>query len=44
MLVADLVVFDPDRVADTASFSEPWCYPAGIWRVVRGGGTGGVRG
>jgi N-acyl-D-amino-acid deacylase len=27
---ADLVLLDPDTVADTATFAEPYRYPAGI--------------
>lgn len=27
---ADLVVFDPDKIADTATFEKPFSYPAGI--------------
>ena len=35
--VADVVVFDPDRVADTATFDDPHQYPEGIAHVVVGG-------
>lgn len=31
---ADLVVFDPDRVADTATFEEPHGYPVGLPHVL----------
>jgi N-acyl-D-aspartate/D-glutamate deacylase len=34
---ADLVVLDPDTVADTATFSEPHQYPVGIHHVVVNG-------
>ncbi len=35
--VADVVVFDPDGVADRATFEDPHQYPAGIPHVVVGG-------
>lgn len=35
--VGDVVVFDPDQVGDTASFTEPHQYPVGIPHVVVGG-------
>jgi N-acyl-D-amino-acid deacylase len=38
-LAADLVVFDPDTVADTATFADPFQYPVGITAVVVGGGV-----
>jgi len=34
---ADLVVFDPDRVADRATFESPFQYPAGIHHVIVNG-------
>jgi N-acyl-D-amino-acid deacylase len=34
---ADLVVFDPERVADTATFEEPARFPDGIPHVLVGG-------
>lgn len=34
---ADLVVFDPDRVIDTATFEDPHQFPEGIVHVVVGG-------
>ncbi len=44
-LPGDLVLFDPDVIADRATFESPWEYPVGIegvWvggrRVVEGGG------
>ncbi|MGA2209474.1 MAG: D-aminoacylase [Acidimicrobiales bacterium] len=43
-LPADLVLFDPDEIADRATFESPWEYPVGIdgvwiagWRMVAGG-------
>jgi N-acyl-D-amino-acid deacylase len=35
--VADLVVLDPDRVADTATFEDPHSYPVGLPHVVVNG-------
>ena len=35
--VADVVVFDPDRVGDTATFDDPHRYPEGIAHVVVSG-------
>ena len=35
--VADVVVFDPDRIADVATYDDPCRYPAGIPHVVVGG-------
>jgi len=34
---ADLVVFDPARVADTGTYEEPARFPAGIPHVLVGG-------
>ncbi len=34
---ADLVVFDPERVADRATFAEPWLVPVGIDHVIVAG-------
>jgi N-acyl-D-amino-acid deacylase len=34
---ADLVVFDPDRIIDTATYDDPHRYPAGIDHVVVNG-------
>ncbi|HEV2131593.1 MAG TPA: hypothetical protein VGR27_10850, partial [Longimicrobiaceae bacterium] len=34
---ADLVAFDPDRVADRATFEAPHRYPEGIPHVLVGG-------
>jgi len=34
---ADLVVFDPERVADRATFAEPWLVPIGIDHVIVAG-------
>jgi hypothetical protein len=38
------VLFDPDQIADRATFESPWEYPVGIdgvwiagWRMVDGG-------
>ena len=47
---ADLVLFDPDRIVDTATYERPYSYPTGIdsvWvngrAVVRRGETTGAR-
>ncbi|MCX6348555.1 MAG: amidohydrolase family protein, partial [Candidatus Aureabacteria bacterium] len=34
---ADLVVFDPAKIADRATFADPHRYPAGIEFVIVGG-------
>ena len=34
---ADVVVFDPDRIADTATFERPFQYPVGINVVIVNG-------
>ncbi len=34
---ADLVVFDPSRVLDTATYDDPHRYPAGIEHVIVNG-------
>lgn len=34
---ADIVVFDPDRVEDTATFERPFSYPRGIEHVLVNG-------
>ena len=34
---ADLVIFNPDRVHDTASYTEPYAYPMGIRHVIVNG-------
>jgi N-acyl-D-aspartate/D-glutamate deacylase len=34
---ADLVVFDPDRVLDLATYENPRQYPVGIWNVIVNG-------
>lgn len=36
---ADLVIFDPERIKDCATFSEPTLSPVGISRVMVGGKT-----
>jgi N-acyl-D-amino-acid deacylase len=36
-LWADLVIFDPERIADTATFLEPYQYPVGIEHVLVNG-------
>ncbi|HEV8131248.1 MAG TPA: D-aminoacylase [Acidobacteriota bacterium] len=36
---ADIVVFDPDRVADRATFAQPHQYPVGIEYVIVNGGV-----
>jgi N-acyl-D-amino-acid deacylase len=38
-LRADLVLVDPDRFADTATYDDPVRYPEGVVRVVVGGRT-----
>ncbi|MDB4913617.1 MAG: hypothetical protein JWM95_1261 [Gemmatimonadetes bacterium] len=38
-LAADIVVFDPTRIADTATFANPFQYPAGISAVIVNGGV-----
>ena len=35
--VADLVLFDPDRVGDGSTFEEPWTPPHGIRAVYMAG-------
>jgi N-acyl-D-amino-acid deacylase len=47
---ADLVLFDPERIVDTATYARPYSYPLGIdsvWvngqAVVRRGETTGAR-
>lgn len=34
---ADLVIFDPDKVRDTAGYTEPYAYPEGIHHVIVNG-------
>ncbi|MBM2839429.1 MAG: D-glutamate deacylase [Deltaproteobacteria bacterium] len=34
---ADLVVFNPERVHDTANYKEPYAYPMGIRHVIVNG-------
>jgi N-acyl-D-aspartate/D-glutamate deacylase len=34
---ADLVLFDPETVADRATFEDPFQYPAGIYTVIVNG-------
>ncbi len=36
-LAADLVVFDPDRIQDKASFTQPLAFPEGIAHVLVNG-------
>ena len=36
---ADLVVFDPDRIIDTATYDDPHRYPVGIDHVIVNGGV-----
>lgn len=36
-LAADVVVFDPTRIADTATFEQPFQYPVGISTVIVNG-------
>jgi N-acyl-D-amino-acid deacylase len=42
--VADLVVFDPDRVADTSTYAQPTTLATGIEHVVLGGQVGLMNG
>ena len=35
--VADLVMFDPERIRDNGTFEDPWQAPSGIEHVVLGG-------
>ena len=37
-LAADVVIFDPARIADTATFEQPFRYPIGITAVLVNGG------
>lgn len=41
---ADLVIFDPEKIADCATFEEPLLAPVGIERVMIGGKTAVLRG
>lgn len=41
---ADLVIFDPDRIADCSTFAEPTLAPVGISRVMIGGKTAVLNG
>ena len=36
---ADLVVFDPDRISDTATYDDPHRYPVGLDHVIVNGGV-----
>ncbi|MCL4867116.1 MAG: D-aminoacylase, partial [Gemmatimonadales bacterium] len=36
-LAGDVVVFDADRVTDTATYADPFAYPTGIALVVVNG-------
>jgi N-acyl-D-amino-acid deacylase len=38
--VADLVVFDPDRLADRGTYADPWPAPAGVHHVLLAGRPG----
>jgi len=38
-LAADVVIFDPSRIADTATFEQPFQYPVGISAVIVNGGV-----
>jgi N-acyl-D-amino-acid deacylase len=35
--VADITIFDPDRIEDKATYQDPWQYPIGIDTVIVGG-------
>jgi N-acyl-D-amino-acid deacylase len=35
--VADLVLFDPETIADRATYAEPHCYATGITQLLVGG-------
>jgi len=36
-LIADLVIFDPDTIADNLSYQEPWAAPEGVRYVIKNG-------
>ena len=41
---ADIVIFDPERIADRATFEEPMLPPVGVERVIIGGKTAAEEG
>lgn len=43
-LLADLVIFDPDTIAERSTYLEPWAAPEGLARVLVGGRTVAVDG
>jgi len=36
-LIADIVIFDPEKIADSLSYQDPWKAPEGICQVIKNG-------